>query len=277
MLLTNLADILRAAGLNVIEVSGWQQRMRGGTGGHSTGGYLAGTPSHVMVHHTASSWSAAQDVAYLATGHKYAPVSNLYLARNGDVYVIAAGATNTNGQGGPVDGCPADSMNSRAVSIEAGNNGTGEPWPTDQQDAYVTLCAALCDAYSIPVGRVLAHFEWAPDRKIDPAGPSKWARTDDRYQRWDMDAFRGDVLQALTPAPEPPEVIDPPKETDMRYVLLPPSDLAGKPWFLRWDGTWSYLTGIDRDEAKALGLPEVRDENSERYSLVHESVFGRKP
>ena len=212
MLLTNLADVVRDAGLDVAEVPGWQTRMRGGTGGHATGGYV-GNPTHVMVHHTASSWPTIQDVQYLATGHQYAPVSNLHLARDGLVTVIAAGATNTNGAGGPVDGCPKDSMNSRAIGIEAGNNGTGEPWPAVQQNVYVRLCAALCMAYRIPVSRVLAHFEWAPTRKIDPAGPSVWANMSDQYMRWNMEDFRESVAARMT--------TQPPEDDDMRTLDTP--------------------------------------------------------
>ena len=128
---------------------------------------------------------------------------NLYLARNGDVYVCAGGATNTNGSGhDPCGVTPDDSMNSHAIGIEAGNNGTGEQWPTVQQDAYVTMIQALCDHYGIPVERVHSHFEYAPDRKIDPAGNSRYASGGNK---WDMDAFRGDITAGGPPPQPPPE------------------------------------------------------------------------
>ena len=78
-------------------------------------------------------------------------------------------------------------MNSYAVAIEAGNNGVGEAWPKVQQDAYITLVAALCAAYGIPTADCRGHFEWT-DRKVDPAGNSAWASGG---ASWNMDAFRG--------------------------------------------------------------------------------------
>jgi len=132
-------------------------------------------------------------------------VANLYLSRSGKVWIMAAGATNTNGQGhDPCGLTPNDSMNTHAIGIEAANNGTGEPWPTVQQDIYVRLVNVLCGHYGIPVGRVHSHFEWAPDRKIDPAGQSRYASGGNK---WNMNAFRGDVANAggTTPVPPPLE------------------------------------------------------------------------
>jgi len=122
-------------------------------------------------------------------------VANLYLDRQGIVYVMAAGATNTNGSGGPLDNVPADSMNSYAIGIEAGNDGVGEPWPHAQQAGYVQLVNALRGAYGIPTGHVRAHFEWAPSRKVDPAGPSQWSKPSGggSGNMWNMDAFRASV------------------------------------------------------------------------------------
>ena len=184
--LTDLADVVRGAGLTCHEESGWQTRARG------SGGYNSGLPNHVMIHHTASGASSdgQPDVSYIAYGSGDAPLSNLYLSRSGECWVIAAGATNTNGSGADPCGTIAnDSMNSSAIGIEAGNNGTGEPWPQAQQEAYTRLVRALCDHYAIPTGRVHSHAEWAPSRKIDPAGPSRWAGSG----TWNEDAFRGDV------------------------------------------------------------------------------------
>lgn len=73
----------------------------------------------------------------------------------------------------------------------------------------------------------------------------------------------------------PPEVHPPepvPEDPPMRYMLKPPPDRAGGAWFLRWDGTWSYLTGRDRDLAREDGVPEYTD-LTDRYDLVHRQVF----
>ena len=62
-----------------------------------------------------------------------------------------------------------------AIGIEAGNNGIGEPWSDAQQDAYVKWLRSVDAAYGITADRVHSHQEWAPTRKSDPAGPSRWA------------------------------------------------------------------------------------------------------
>jgi N-acetylmuramoyl-L-alanine amidase len=196
--LLELADVVRGAGLVCHTVDGWETRAR------ASGGYLDGRPTHVMIHHTASpaSWDGQPDVDYIATGADIAPISNLYLSRAGEVWVIAAGATNTNGSGCDSwgGGVPDDSMNSYAIGIEAGNDGVGELWPAEQQSAYLTLVRALCAAYDIPQGHVRAHWEWT-GRKIDPAGPSRFASSGS----WDMEAFRAEL--GLAPIGEEYEMI----------------------------------------------------------------------
>jgi hypothetical protein len=189
--LFDLADVLRRAGLRVREIDGWQQRQRGGTG------YGQEDPIGIVVHHTASSssWDGEPDVNYLAVQCDVAPMSNLYVDRSGQWWVIAGGATNTNGTGGPWGPIPLDSANSRVIGIEAGNNGVGEPWPDVMQDAYVAGVAALADAYGVEAGNILAHHEWAPTRKLDPAGPSRFGSINSS-QSWDMDRFRAAVSEA---------------------------------------------------------------------------------
>jgi hypothetical protein len=207
--LTDLADVCRRTGYPVIELDGWEELSRGGAGGASTDGYQPGHPNHVIVHHTASgpSMDGYPDANYCTYSHTDAPICNLYLSRVPEIYVCAAGASNTNGPG--IDYCGIvddDSMNAAAIGIEAGNDGIGEPWPAVMQDAYVALCAALCAAYGIGVDQVHSHLEWAgPARKIDPAGQSRYASGSDS---WDMDPFRADVAAGTLPAPVPPEEDD---------------------------------------------------------------------
>src|SRR5262245_34102564 len=189
-MLTNLAQVLRDAGLEVHEVDGWQSRQRGGSG-------YEPTPIGIIVHHTASPSSSdgQPDVDFLAVNGEVAPMSDLYLARSGAWWVLAAGASNTNGTGGPWGPIPVDSANSRVIGIEAGNNGIGEPWPEVMQTSYVNGVAALADAFDIDGSNILAHYEWAPTRKVDPAGPSRFGSINSS-QSWNMDVFRAAVNQA---------------------------------------------------------------------------------
>jgi hypothetical protein len=167
--LTDMADVLRDAGLAVTEQDGWQTRAR------SSGGYDGSRPWCIMWHHAASAPGAStESVAnYASYGKTSTPVCNLVLGRAGDVIVCAAGATNTNGKGGPFGVSsgvvPLDQMNTHAIGIEAVNTGVGEPWPQQQIDAYFAINNALAAAYGLLPGDCCTHNVWAPGRKIDPA------------------------------------------------------------------------------------------------------------
>ncbi len=178
-----LPDTLRAHGLTVHETPGWQNR------GSSTL-----NPSGVVCHHTAS--AAGSDHPALGTvingrPDLNGPLCNVLLARNGDCYIIAAGTANHAGTGG----WRGLSGNSSVLGIEAENNGVGEPWPAHQIDAYVRLCAAMCDGGGFTPDTVCYHREWAPTRKPDPAGPG--IPSGDEWRRRVAEALtQGDAMTA---------------------------------------------------------------------------------
>ena len=212
--LADMADVLRAAGLRVMETPDWKTRAYPKFGGY------AQMPTHVMVHHTASKTTPANDLNYILTA-PLSPIGNLYLDRTGVVWMVAAGVACTNGKGSSAPwngGVPDNAMNHWSIAIEAANDGIGEPWPQAQTDAYLVLCAALCNAYRIPVDHVRAHWEWAPGRKIDPAGPSPWAVG---AASWNMTKFRADVKARLTQE-DNMIVVDPPRRA---YDSRPASPL----------------------------------------------------
>jgi hypothetical protein len=165
--LTELVDWCVQEGLHVVEMDGWETRAR------SSGGYESGRPWAIMWHHTASQTSPENDASYMCHGSPDRPIANLLLARDGSVWVLAAGATNTNGKGGPTGFSkgvvPQDSMNTYAISIEAANNGVGEQWPQAQIDAYFVLNNMLARRLGLNPDDCCTHQQWAPDRKIDPA------------------------------------------------------------------------------------------------------------
>lgn len=248
--LTNLADVLRAEGLTVIEVDGWQTRGRGTDGGQ----YTSGRPTHVMMHHTASRTSAQNDVNYMTFNSSSRPIANLYIARDGAVWVMAAGPTNTNGGGGPLDEVARDNMNRHAIGIEIGNAGTGEPYPDAQQDASLRSAAALCRAYNIPSTRVRSHFEWSPGRKIDPAGPSRW--TNGQNRQWDMGRFRADVQARLSTGPTPPPPSTSQGVIDMYLVDVRPNASAPSSVILRvgLDHIHHVTNGVAVDVDQVYGV-----------------------
>ena len=228
----------RAVGADmVLRADGWESASR------STGGY--DDVFAIQWHHDAidqPTWTLEQSIPLHAERHRYAPVGALVLERvTGRWGVIAAGATNTSGKGGPLP-CsrgviPVDSGNRFIISIEAQNNGRGEPWSDDMLDSYALGTAAIIKglrddgAYDarrdefVPIvldpehpGDVHAHYRLDgrgyTTRKIDPADGegdqpvSRYGRSDDpRYGRWDMAAAQSDVAAALArldnPAPPP--------------------------------------------------------------------------
>jgi hypothetical protein len=266
--LTNLADVLRSAGLTVTEVPGWQTRAR------STGGYPAGLPTAVMIHHTASrpASDGQRDVDYIISGSPVAPISNLYTDRKGAVWVCAAGATNTNGPGADTwgGGVPANRMNEYAIGNEIANDGVGEPYPLAQQEAVMRSTVALCAAYGISTNSVRGHFEWT-SRKIDPSGPSKWAL---RGGKWNMTAFRNDVVTGLLP-PIPPT--EPLKDDPMLYIATPayPGKTDASEWWAVFaSGVVRRAVSSDVKFAQTAGVPLIAQDSLEHDQYLRSIAAG---
>lgn len=253
--LTDLADVLRAAGLAVVEQDGWQTRAR------SSGGFADGRPWCVMWHHTASSTTPGNDAAYCSYGADARPLANLLLTRDATVWVLAAGATNTNGKGdaqtftrGTV---PADTMNTYAVGMEMCNTGVGEPWPAEQIDAAFRTSLALAAAYGLDPGDVCTHEVYAPTRKIDPAtapavqGPWRPSATTSSGT-WSLDDIRAELHRraSSTPTPAPPPAPAPDQEdTDVAFIIT--NSTTGEVALVYGDHQMIGLAGTDLDDYEA--------------------------
>lgn len=164
MMLTNLAEVLRSAGLSVVEVAGWRTR------GHGEMSAVRG----VLWHHTATPAKASGDFPSLGIvrdgrSDLRGPLCNLGLGRNGTWYVVAAGLAYHAGSGSyPGVGTNG---NSTLIGVEAEHPGTaGNPWPAAQRDSYRRGTAALLKAFGLGADRCIGHKEWAPSRKVDPYG-----------------------------------------------------------------------------------------------------------
>lgn len=206
IMLTWMADAFREAGLKVVEYSGWKERAR------STGGYDPGRPLCCMWHHTASNTSPDNDAYYMCYSSPDRPITNLMIARDGTVWCLAAGATNTNGKGKSLvfstGTVPADSMNTHAVGMEICNNGVGESYPQAQIDCAFAVSNVLTQRLGLQPEDVSTHQFYAPDRKIDPAtaagvqGP--WKPTSCTSSgSWDIGSLRGECQRRATAPPEP--------------------------------------------------------------------------
>jgi peptidoglycan hydrolase-like protein with peptidoglycan-binding domain len=188
-----LPDVLKAAGLKVAQVDGWQDRGRGDIG------RIMG----VLCHHTAGPKTGNMpSLATLIKGRSDlpGPLAQLGLGRDGTYYIIAAGKANHAGRGawkGVVNG------NTNLIGIEAENTGLPDdtPWPQIQIDAYSRGVAAILKHIAQPVDFCAGHKEYAlpAGRKSDPS--------------FDMATFRSSVAAVLNgtapapvlvPAAEPP-------------------------------------------------------------------------
>jgi hypothetical protein len=176
--LTRVAQKLRRQGIVVKATAGWQARARPGSF----------DPRGVMFHHTASKRTsgAAPSLGTVVNGRPdlAGPLCELLVARDGTVFLVAGGRANHAGKGGPWRNVPKHSGNAFIFGVEVENDGKGEPWSQDLLRTCETVFAVLLvDMRRAPVW-VVAHKEWAPGRKKDPAGV-------------DMDRFRRRVAEAM--------------------------------------------------------------------------------
>lgn len=249
--ITDVVDAFEDAGIPYVTLNGWKTR------GRSSGQGFRAAPRGIIVHHTASQTSLDNDVNYMTYNAQYSPIANLYIGRGGEVVVMAAGGCNHAGSGSGTSwgsSVPENSANSYAIGIECGNNGVGEYWPQAQRERLIQVCAVLMDRYAIPINELRAHFEWAPWRKIDPAGPPApyFQLPNDSSRRWNMDSFR----HAVT-------IYDPHTEeyvkTNEFAVLTAPQRLVDSRDFGLEDGrVGSDLPG-DRDSI-TITIPNWTDE-----------------
>jgi peptidoglycan hydrolase-like protein with peptidoglycan-binding domain len=187
-----LPDVLKAAGLKVAVVDGWQFRGRGDVG-RTLG---------VLCHHTAGGRTGnmpSLDVLINGRADLNGPLAQLGLGRDGTYYVIAAGRCNHAGAG---EWQGITSGNTNFIGIEAENTGSrnDNPWPGIQVDAYHRGVAAILKHAGLTAESCAGHKEFAPKRKPDPS--------------LDMPAFRASVAAIIAgTVPTPPLIpaVEPPR------------------------------------------------------------------
>ena len=213
--LSDLDAALAAAGVPFLEVnehpsdvtgsSSWRTRGRPA----STGEFR---PTGILCHHTASpaGTSDAVDINVIMYGNGSAPgpISQLYIGRSGQVWIIAAGRCNHGGTGA-IPGEACGDMNARLLGIEVGNDGMGEWWSDACVEAYAATCAALLDYYGKTVDDVYLHATTGQpcgNAKIDPAGP--WQMQPDLpgggAGTWDLELWRQFIYDYQRDEPDPP-------------------------------------------------------------------------
>ncbi|MCW1250669.1 N-acetylmuramoyl-L-alanine amidase, partial [Acaricomes phytoseiuli] len=141
------------------------------------------------------------------------PLCQLGLARDGTVYVIAAGWGNHAGTG-TAPGIPRNQGNAYLIGVEMESAGLPPyDWTAAQLDAAPRLGAALERAYLwwLPESQrlQLGHYEYSDAGKIDPAG---WPGG--------MDGLRTQINKALTGAPTTERTwLDMATENDLKAAI----------------------------------------------------------
>jgi hypothetical protein len=253
-----LPSVLKAAGLPVHLVDGWEDRGRGD----------AGRIEGVICHHTAvASTKAMPTLGALVNGRKAepglaalpGPLAHLGLGRDGHFYVIAAGRCNHAGTGqwhGFTNG------NSNFIGIEAENDGKGEAWPEVEMEAYWRGVAAILMHERLDVGRCAGHKEYAPVRKPNDPG-------------FDMNVFRANVAKVMNGTAPPPELIPP---------FEPPPHAgapAGRATLLRGDTgelvlRLQHMLAIEADSIFGAITEAAVREFQRQHSLVIDGRVGPK-
>ncbi|QOP64993.1 endolysin [Mycobacterium phage Firehouse51] len=210
-----LEEVLRPAlGDRLKTLPGWQNS------GHGDFKDIRG----VMVHHTGNSRESAESIRK-GRPDLAGPLSNLHIAPDGTVTIVAVGVCWHAGRGS-YPWLPTDNANWHMIGIECAwptvTNGKYDPaerWPDAQIISMRDTCAALATKLGHPATRVIGHKEYAG------AAQGKWDPGN-----IDMPWFRGEVAKAMRgefnqPAPEQPGPVLTPdyaKETwDQLRILWP--------------------------------------------------------
>jgi len=252
--LTWLADELRAAGCQVHEYDqAWPTRSR------SSGGFAA-APLGVSWHHTAGApgASAQSECDYMVRTSDARPTCNIYIARDGVVWILAGGATNTSGKGGPLTlsrgVVGTDCANTTTVGMEIGNSGVGEPYGPAQINAAFVASNAINRRLGNRPDDVFSHNLYAPTRKIDPATAAAvqgaWRPSSCTSSgTWDTADIRTECLaRAGAPAPTPEP--EPDEEDEMtRWIVIHP--VTGE-WLVTDMAT--YATYVDDPGVGSEGI-----------------------
>ena len=202
MRLTDAADAIRAEGAEVVEVADIVNgRLIEGDKWKTRGHQYAQAPFCITWHHTAVDIPQLSIVRFELYKYDSTPGNNVNIARDGKVWLLAAGATATNGAGTPMQfSRGVGGRNSTTFTMEIHNDGRGQPYPQVQVDA----CFAVSNAINKLCGNqptdLCTHHEYAPDRKTDPAQATavrgRWVpRSCTSSGTWDHDDIRAEAVR----------------------------------------------------------------------------------
>lgn len=237
-----LPERLRAWGLDVVEVPGWQDRGRD---------FLT-APRVAIGHHTATPARVPGDLPTLpilrdGRPDLRGPLCQVATGRSGTAYVLAAGKANHAGRGAWRGSTRSDDT----VGNEVEHPGIGL-WSPAQLDAFDLVMAALLDGLDQSAEQYCGHREWAlpRGRKVDPGGV-------------DLDAQRDRIARLLRRGPlvdskpKLPEVL-----TDGDDMPVIAKGTAVQAWltdlgsYKRWIKSEATVSKLRRDGTRFVTGPE---------------------
>lgn len=236
----NLPELLKDAGLHVVEVAGWENRGRPASKGpfHPVG---------VLWHHTGDKNGGLNYARWLAEVGRSdlpAPLCHLSIGRDGTVYVVAAGRANHAGVAKPSGSVAGGDGNALYVGVECQNTGS-EGWSKPQHAAMVTTGVVLGRLLGCSSSAQRGHKETSVTGKWDPG-------------KLDMDTFRGQIAAASKPTTVPAHPVVPAKKAPVKNHVT-----AGRTKIRE------HLKGVDEGIAELAKAPASRDR-------VHDEVKAHK-
>lgn len=182
-----LGDVLRDAGLTVVETSGWQER--------SADSGEPPRPVGVLEHHTAT-WASEDDpapsVQLCIDGRPDldGPLCHGLIGFDGTVHLISAGRANHAGEAKMSGPNPSGDGNVLYVGFEWDYQGVEQSPSTEQYDAAVRATEAVLNHLDRPADAARGHLETSVTGKTDPGNV-------------DLDGFRADVAKIVTDERKP--------------------------------------------------------------------------
>ncbi|MER7415490.1 N-acetylmuramoyl-L-alanine amidase [Micromonospora peucetia] len=178
-----LADVLRAAGVAVVEEGNW--RARGVSG--------AFAPIGVLWHHTAATSSPSRPAPALGVcingrSDLPGPLCHALVDYNGVFHLISANRANHAGNSRGSGPIPAGSGNTMLIGWEIDYNGVNQAMTQAQYNASVAATAAVLRTLGRDASYARGHRETSTTGKIDPSFI-------------DLDAMRRDVAAAMSGGP----------------------------------------------------------------------------
>ncbi|MDO9380833.1 MAG: amidase [Nocardioidaceae bacterium] len=218
MAISWLADVLRSAGVQVVEEGAWLSR--------SAGSSFA--PVGVLWHHTAAQSSASRPAPALqicidGRSDLSGPLCHALVDYNGVFHVISANRANHAGRSAGSGPIPAGDGNTLMVGweIDYAGDGSGQGGPVQQMtaaqyDASVAATAAVLTRLGRDASSARGHRETSTTGKIDPSFI-------------DLDQMRADVAVAMGQAPPTTPPGTPFRTYASNVNVRPTPDTSGTP------------------------------------------------